>query len=53
MFSEGLRASHGQPPPTPGRMRRPSSESIVSGMFDTQQMHAMAVMKEIRFMVPS
>lgn len=47
IFSEGLRLSFGaqQPPPTPGRARRPSSESIVSGMFDTQQMHAMAVMK--------
>ncbi len=51
MFSEGLRAPFGQPPLTPGRVRRPSSESIVSGMFDTQQMHAMAVMKEMLSMV--
>jgi hypothetical protein len=51
MFNEGLRAPYGQPPLTPGRVRRPSSESIVSGLFDTQQMHAMAVMKEIRSMV--
>jgi hypothetical protein len=51
MFSEGLRAPYGQPPLTPGRVRRPSSESIVSGMFDTQQMHAMAVMKEMLSMV--
>jgi hypothetical protein len=51
IFSEGVRlygSSGQQPPPTPGRTRRPSNESIVSGMFDTQQMHAMAVMKASR-----